>query len=112
MSTTYGTMYHVADMKAAVDFYKKLGLEAGYQNENWTEFEIGGHNLCLHSKAPGQTYPENGILILNRDGIKALFNSMKNDGYNVFGLHEVHPEAWSFHLKDQDNNEISYYGKP
>ncbi len=51
-------------------------------------------------------------MIINHDGIKALFESMKGDKLNVFGLHEVHPAAWSFHLKDNSQNEVSFYGKP
>lgn len=112
MKTTYGTMYYVANMNTAVSFYKALGLTPSYESADWTEFNIGGHNLCLHVKRAGESYRENGILILNQDGIQGLFEKMKNDGLQVFGLHQIHPEAWSFNLKDQDSNETSFYGKP
>lgn len=113
MKTTYGTMYYVNNMKESVAFYKKtLGATAGYESDSWTEFDFGGHRLCLHAKTDGEQYDANGILIFNHDGVKTLFESMKNDGLNVFGLHEVHPAAWTFHMKDASLNEVSFYGKP
>lgn len=113
MKTTYGTMYYVDDMKNSVEFYKKTsGIQPEYTSDSWTEFEMGQHRLCLHSKRSGETYTPNGILIVNFDGVKGLFDKMKADGYNVFGLHEVHPAAWSFHFKDASQNELSFYGKP
>ena len=37
---------------------------------------------------------------------------MFTDKLDVFGLHEVHPGAWTFHMKDVSMNEVSFYGKP
>ncbi len=113
MNTTYGTMYYVDNMKEAVTYYKNtLGAKTGYESDSWTEFDIGGHKLCLHAKNAGEKYDANGILIINQDGLKALFEKMKGDKLNVFGLHEIHPEAWTFHMKDSSQNEISFHGKP
>lgn len=113
IKSTYGTMYYVDSMSKSVEFFKRtLGVNPGYQSDDWTEFQMGEHRLCLHAKRPNETFPANGILIMNHDGIKGLYESMKNDGYNVFGLHQVHPEAWSFHMKDVSQNELSFFGKP
>lgn len=112
MKSTYGTMYYVNDMKQSVAFYKTLGGAPTYESDSWTEFDMSGHRLCLHSKTPGQTHPENGILIMNHDGVNSLFEKMKGDGFNVFGLHVIHPGASSFHFKDNSSNELSFYGKP
>ncbi len=113
MKTTYGTMYYVDNMQEAVAYYKKtIGATAGYESDDWTEFDLGGHKLCLHSKKPGEKYDANGVLILNQDGIKALYERMKGDKLNVFGLHEIHPTAWVFHMKDSSLNEISFHGTP
>lgn len=113
MKSTYGTMYYVDDMKKSVEFYKKtIGATATYESDAWTEFNLSGHNLCLHSKRAGEKYDTNGVMIINAEGIQTLFNQMKNDGLNVFGLHEVHPGAWTFHMKDLSSNELSFYGKP
>ena len=113
INSTYGTMYYVDDMKKSVAFFKSvLGISPGYEDSSWTEFKMGEHRLCLHAKNPSEKYAANGILILSKDGIKAHFEHMKRDGLNVFGLHEIHPEAWTFHFKDANNNELSFFGKP
>ena len=113
IQSTYGTMYYVDSMAKAVSYYKgMLGLEPGYQSDDWTEFSIGGHNLCLHAKRPSEKYDANGILILAKDGVKAHFEKLQRDGFKVFGLHEIHPAAWTFHAKDESGNEFSFYGKP
>lgn len=113
MKTTYGTMYYVDNMKEAVAYYKKtIGAVAAYESDDWTEFDLGGHKLCLHAKRAGEKYDANGVMIINQDGLKALYEQMKNDKLNVFGLHEIHPNAWTFHMKDASQNEISFHGTP
>jgi predicted enzyme related to lactoylglutathione lyase len=112
MKSTYGTMYYVDNMAESVSFYKRsLGLTPTFESVDWTEFSVGGHNLCLHTKRPGENYRENGVLIFNAQNVKELFEKMKNDGLKVFGLRQIHAEAWSFHMHDQHNNEISFYGE-
>ena len=110
--STYGTMYYVNNMAESVAFYKKMGLTPGYESPEWTEFPMKGHSLCLHAKAPGKTYRENGVLIVSANGVKSLYEKMKQVGFDVFQLHEVHPAAWSFHMKDLDQNETSFFGAP
>lgn len=113
MKSTYGTMYYVANMTEAVAFYKStLGFAPTHESPEWTEFSAGGHNLCLHLKEKNQAYRDNGVLIFNAENVKSLFEKMKGDGLSVSGLHEVHPGAWSFSLKDKDQNEVSFYGNP
>lgn len=113
IKSTYGTMYYVDSMEKAVHYMKhNLGLHPGHESPDWTEFELEGHRVCLHAKRPGEDYRENGILIFNLDGVKAAFQRMKDEGLTVFGLHQIHDEAWSFHLQDPTGNEFSFYGKP
>lgn len=114
MVQTYGTMYYVKNMKDAVTFHTTvLGMAPTMESPEWTEFNMNGHKMCLHiQREDGQTYPDNGILIVKRDGLKSLFESMKNDKINVFGLHEIYPGAWTFDYKDKDNNIVSFHGSP
>lgn len=110
---TYGTMYYVDDMKKSVAFYQAIvGFAPTYASDDWTEFSVGGHNLCLHSKRAGENYGPGGILILATDGIKSLAEKFKRDGLSVTNAHEVHPGSWTFHVKDQSGNETSYFGAP
>jgi catechol 2,3-dioxygenase-like lactoylglutathione lyase family enzyme len=109
--STYGTLYYVDQMQEAVSFYRsKLGMAPTYESDGWTEFDIGGHRVCLHHKESGKTYRENGVLIFNFEGVKNLFENMKRDGLNVSALHEVHPGHWTFHVNDNSNNELSVFG--
>ncbi len=111
MKGAYGTMYYVDDMKKAVDHFKKvLGVKPAYRSKEWTEFPVGGHRLCLHAKEPGGKYRPNGVLIVNANGLKALFERWKREKLRVSGLHEVHAGRWTFNVKDASGNELSFYG--
>ncbi len=111
--STYGTMYYVNDMKRAVNQYKsKFGLNPTHESDGWTEFSVGGHNICLHAVAQGQQSNGKGILIFNFDGVKDLYEKMGREGIKVSSLHEVHPGASTFHMYDDDGNEFSVYGRP
>jgi hypothetical protein len=113
MKSTYGTMYYVDDMRKSIGYFKKLlKLKPSYQSREWTEFQIGDHRLCLHAKERGGKYTHNGILIMSAKGVKSLFDKLKKRKLKVYGLHEVHPAAWTFTLKDISGNELSFYGAP
>ncbi len=110
---TYGTMYYVDDMKRSAAYFRKLlGRKPRYASAEWTEFDQGGHALCLHAKERGKRYRPNGVLILSRPRVRALFASMKKKRLKAGGLHEVHPGAWTFTLTDPSGNEVSIYGSP
>ena len=112
-SGAYGTMYYVDHMAKSVALYRRiLGRKPRYQSKEWTEFDLGGHAVCLHAKDRGKRFRPNGVLILNRSGIRRLFKTMKRRKLKVAGLQEVHPEAWTFTLTDPSGNELSFYGKP
>jgi hypothetical protein len=113
MKSAYGTMYFVDDMKKAVGYYTKLlGVKPRYESAEWTEFPVGKHGLCLHAKERRGRYRPNGVLIVDAKGVKALFERLKRGKLDVSGLHEVHPGAWTFTLKDSSGNELSFHGAP
>ena len=113
MKSTYGTMYYVDDMKKSVKYFSKLlGRKPRFASPEWTEFAIGPHALCLHEKGRKSKPSPNGVLIVNAKGVRALFEKYKKQKLNVSGLHEVHPGASSFTLRDPSGNEISVYGTP
>jgi len=45
-------------------------------------------------------------------GVKALHQKLQRKKHRVDGLHDVHPAAWTFTLKDASGNEVSFYGAP
>ena len=111
MKSAYGTMYYVDDMKKSVAYFKQLlGTKPRFQSSDWTEFPIGKHALCLHAKGRGVKPQPNGVLIVSVKGVKALFDKLKKQKLDVFGLHEVHPGHLTFSLRDPSGNELSFYG--
>ena len=111
---TYGTMYYVKDMAAAVRLYtEKLGLKPAYESPEWTEFPVGGHSLCLHSTKGAKAITTNGVLILHVDGIVALIERLKAQGVKVLSEPaEVHPGAWGAQIADADGSAVSFYEGP
>jgi hypothetical protein len=113
MKSTYGTMYYVDDMKKSIKYFMKLlGTKPRFESPEWTEFAIGPHALCLHEKGGKAKTRPNGVLIVDAKGVKALFEKYRKQKLDVSGLHEVHPAAFTFTLKDPSGNEISFYGAP
>ena len=109
---TYGTMYYVDDMKSAVAHYKKLGFTPSeHSNDDWTEFIVGGHALCLHAKDANETYKAGGIVIFKADGIKALHEKLTGDKIKATKPKDVYQNTWTFHVEDPSGNAISFYGK-
>src|SRR4051812_35332268 len=108
---TYGTMYYVEDMKEAVAFYKKLGFQPKMEHEEWTEFQFGGHALCLHA-SDGDDVIDGGVLIFKTDGVKALHQKFKGDKIKVTEPKEVYENTWSFMVEDPTGNKVNFYGKP
>lgn len=105
---TYGTMYYVKDMGKAIQYYAdQLGLKPAFESDDWAEFSVNGHSLCLH-KGDGPTGA--GVLILKVNQLEKLVGQMKSRGVEfVAPIKEVHPGAYSAEFKDPDGNVISLY---
>ncbi len=115
LNGTYGTMYYVQDMAKAVSFYKdKLQLKPSYESEGWTEFDLGGHSLCLHGmdkhdtgKSPSQS---GGVLITQVKNIRELVSQLKANGLEFTReVSEIHPGAFCTEFVDPSGNVISLY---
>lgn len=109
---SYGTMYYVQDMQQAKDFYEKsIGLTPRFENENWTEFDLGdGTALCLHQMKPESPRILGGALIVNVEKIQEKVNELKKQGVEFLrGVSEVFPGAFSADFHDPSGNLISLY---
>lgn len=108
---TYGTIYYTARMKEAVAFYEKvLGKKPSHASDGWTEFDLGGHSLCLHwqdSNEKVQT-AKTCLIIKIKDLDGAIANLKKMD-IRVKDKHEVHPGAYSADFFDLDGHMVSLY---
>jgi len=110
----FGTMYYVADMKKAVDYYKNaVGLtKITYESPEWTQFDLGdGTSLCLHLKGDdGKALSEGGVLITKVKNLKELVPALKEKGVEFCqDITEVHPNAYAADFKDPDGNVVSLF---
>lgn len=108
---TYGTMYFVKDMKAAVVLQReKLGFKPSYESEHWTEFSFNGHSLCLHWSDSPEDLKKGGILIIRVSGLNEWQKHLKDHGVDVSKeITEVSPGAYSLNYRDLDGNTYSLY---
>lgn len=108
---TYGTIYYVRDMDVSLRWFKEsLGLKPSFESPHWSEFDCGGHSLCLHILEKGKKSTSSGLLILRVKDIYGVVIDLQSRGV-VFERepHEVHPGAFSADFKDPDGNIVSLY---
>jgi lactoylglutathione lyase len=85
------TMIIVSDMDRSVRFYRDtLGLRLRFQSPDWTEFEVGGTTLALHSGGkPAPLSPEKEAVAgrasigFNVDNLDKTFEELKAKGARV-----------------------------
>lgn len=108
---TYGTIYYVKNMAESISWMKeKLGFLPSFESPQWTEYDCGGHNLCLHIRTEKDKIDSSGLLILRVKDIWGVVEDLKNRGVKIEREpYEVHPGAHSADFKDLDGNIISLY---
>jgi len=85
----------VQDMSRAFAFYQQqLGLEAGYHDDDWAEFELEGLKLALHSStadkmAPLHQYPHGPTVVFAAQEIQATRQQLLEQGVDVDPLQVV-----------------------
>jgi predicted enzyme related to lactoylglutathione lyase len=119
---TYGTMYYVKDMKKAVAFYRDVvGLTTQMEDEGWTQFDLGGHALCLHATGDrtrlmpqaDKATATNGILILEVTDIRTVVSSLKEKRVEFLGdVTDMGPHGMCADFRDLDGNIVSLYQMP
>ena len=110
---TYGTMYYVSHMEEACDFFQShFNMEPVFRSEEWTEFNLTNHRLCLHFLANGETHPRTGILILQVNGLREMVDEMQSNGVRFHShIREVVSKGLSCDIFDPDGNIISLFEK-
>lgn len=107
----YGTMYYVNDMKKAVTYYSDmLNLKPESESEGWTTFDLGGHRMCLHSLAPGQTTDGKAILITNVTNLEGMVSELKKRGVEfVQEVKQVCEGGYAADFRDPSGNIVSLF---
>ncbi len=105
------TWCQVSDMARAVEFYRDtLGLTLRFESPHWTELEVGGAVVALHSRLAEAEGPcgEEGrgwYLGLMTDDVEALQAAVLAGGGTDHGFHDV-PSGAVYTFTDPDGNPI------
>src|SRR5579871_5643352 len=109
---TYGTMYYVKNMQEAINWYKALGLQPSYESEEWTEFPINGHSICLHLE-DSKRKKDSGMIILRVTNLTQILADLKKKNIKITEeMKEVYPGAFAADICDPEGNSISLYEGP
>lgn len=107
-----GVMIGSENPKALGEFYTKLFGDAGWQQDDWYGFDIGGGTLMIgpHSEVKGKNdAPGRLITSIESKDVKSDFARMKELGAEVVAdpyqpSAEDSPDTWLATLADPDGN--------
>ena len=103
----------VDDVERAKSFYMSLGMKLVWDDADWCYLEAGESRdgLALLGPAYKAAGPHFAFHFTDKDEIKRIHNSLKNQGLKVGALHEHRDGTSSFYLKDTEGNwlEMLYH---
>ncbi len=106
-----GVMLGSENPKALGEFYTKVFGEAGWQEDDWFGFDIGGNNLMVgpHSDVKGKNADAPRVMYtIESDAVKEDFDRIKNCGAVVvaepYNPNPDQPDMWLATLADPDGN--------
>lgn len=107
------TWCQVDDMQRGIAFYRDvLGLKLRFDSPHWTEFEIDGWVVALHSRLAGEgPCGENGrgwYLGVTTDDVETLRSRVADGGGTDHGTHDV-PGGIVLSFCDPDGNPIQAF---
>lgn len=96
------------DLKAGVEFYKRLGLTLGLYLENkWAEFECNGVKIGL---CPGDVQPDRYTgLVFRTDDVQALYEELIDDGVEFVAQPVIATHGVMASLLDPSGNRLDLY---
>jgi catechol 2,3-dioxygenase-like lactoylglutathione lyase family enzyme len=102
----------VQDIAKAVEFYKSLGMEVAWQDQDWAYVKAGEDGLALLSPDYEQAGPHFGFIFHDRAEVDAAYDRLKGEGVYVTDIHEHRDGTASFYGKDPDGNWFEYLYEP
>ena len=109
-----GVMIGTEDSKKLGNFYDKIFGPAGWKDDGWYGYDIGGSNLVIgpHSEVHGSNVDAPRIMIsLESDDVKKDFEMIKDKGGKVVAepyepQPKDNPGTWLATLADPDGNYL------
>ena len=106
----------VQDMDRAVGFYRDvLGLEAGMQSDEWSEFEANGVKIGLNGREGQGAQADGGAVItFQPDGDDMDAEVARLQGQGVVFTGGVSSYDWGrlAPFKDSEGNDLQLYAPP
>ncbi len=108
VSGIYMIVLMQTDLKAAIEFYKKLGFTLGLYLENkWAEFECSGVKIGL---CPGDVQRDRYTgLVFKTDDVQALYEELLDDGVEFVAQPVIATHGVMASLLDPSGNRIDLY---
>lgn len=105
---------YVPDMTKAVEFYKSIGLRAGFTSPEWSEFDAGIkfalHGPCQDSCGTYEASETN--ISFGVASCKATYETFQKMGVKVTSEpREVCENGYAFQFQDPFGNTLGVYGK-
>jgi len=102
----------VQDINQAVEFYKNLGMEVAWKDDDWAYMKAGDDGLALLSPTYEQAGPHFGFLFSDRSEMEIAYDQLKAQKIEVSPVHEHRDGTASFYGKDLDGNWFEYLYEP
>ena len=102
----------VQDIDKAVEFYKNLGMEVAWHDQDWAYVKAGEDGLALLGPGYEQAGPHFGFVFSDRAEVNAAYDRLKSEGVYVTKIHEHRDGTASFYGKDLDGNWFEYLYEP
>jgi catechol 2,3-dioxygenase-like lactoylglutathione lyase family enzyme len=109
-------MGHVAicvkDIPQAINFYRELGMELAWQDQDWAYLKAGQDGLALLGPDYRGAGPHFGFTFRERDELDRHHRRLKEAGILVGEIHDHRDGTASFYSKDLDHNTIEFLYEP
>lgn len=102
----------VKDIDKAVEFYKSLGMDVAWQDQDWAYVKAGEDGLALLSPGYEQAGPHFGFVFSDRADIDAAYQRLQTQGVPVTAIHDHRDGTASFYGQDPDGNWFEYLYEP
>lgn len=109
-------MGHVAicvkNIPQAINFYRTLGMELAWQDQDWAYLKAGQDGLALLGPDYRGAGPHFGFTFRERAELDQHHRRLKGAGILVGEIHDHRDGTASFYSKDLDNNTIEFLYEP
>lgn len=102
----------VQDIPKAIEFYKLLGMELVWQDQDWAYLKAGEDGLALLGPDYRGAGPHFGFVFKDRSELEAHHQRLKAAGVFVGEIHGHRDGTASFYSRDLDNNTIEFLYEP